>query len=936
MEDIRPTARWANRMLRPLTSVYHRLEKHHEILTSIADTKLKEQSDARKSGHGTTTAPATNTTRADEDVAYSDEEPGDPAWVPGKLDKRRIRHNYSSRGQKNGAVTKRSRLRIGSPERQKTLPGAIEIATPLITGKAHRNLDCSSLRKQLFRSPLAVGHSATSNEPRRPSRTNNASFPAYQGSWKEVLDLSGDAGLVDIAHSLDRILLKFLNNTRITPVHGRGARSLLSMTVRRLPEFVAEEQRIQDELEDDNNDVDMCDAYFTELEAHYAPAGCGWGPMREAVRSQGVHLVSEMIHKGWVTQLAACRLMSDSMNQGEHDAFEVLMSRYLATIDTYPYPTAFDTPKPSGHCDDPIHIMSVYYSRVPVRRSFVFDEMAKMLLRRSVPSEWMVTTVWKKCVDGAIKSMSIGDGNSSAATRLVEAIILAAGGIHPFIETPLPQIDGIRDLRPGRLRDTRASSGSATLSKLQSPCPVPIQDALSNLTSSLVTALCGMSIARSQAPTVEVRLTGVKVRNTIGGLALVVQRAVGMDPSCDNNGPTFQSLRRGYVLLGDLMLRCGETASSDVIGQVDNISRQKIDSFFLSLAGQHDMVKDLAELVRQVFRCCGQAGKGSDSRTHPAIRRKVSDLAQLTDLRGPSIFLGRVAAETAMAFAETTLDTDDHAWAMEVQGMVVSCSQRSAQSPSSSNESSNDTAGLYRWEESIGEWVASTPLPKFKVSQEDRALKQASDMPRFPPTIECSTSSNSPVSSQGDVASSITSSAPSLSIKRTYPSEPIVTRARKRLRESRPEAYMEQHNASFPSKFHQSLSRKSVSGSEHAPIAARTRAARGALQELSQGKMEPTREIPPAWNSVEITAKIEVVIINRRNSSPLEAEGVENPPQPISVRTRSTTRKSLPANPSGENRRLSSARSNPGRVLRRRSVIPCPQEEESEDELSFL
>ncbi|KAL4897000.1 hypothetical protein BDV59DRAFT_169524 [Aspergillus ambiguus] len=929
MGDVRPTAKWANRMLRPLTSIYHRLEKHHEILASIAHSKLREQADARRSGQ---TAPSARTTTddADEGYSYSDEEPGDPAWVPGKTDKRRIRHSYASGGQKNG-VRRRSRLSIHSPERQKTLPGAIEIATPLITGKAQGIPECSSLRKRLFRSPLVPINAGASGEQRRTSRTNNTSFPAYQGSWKEVLDLSGDTGLVDIAHLLDRILLKFLSKTRVFLTDGRtehGARSLMSMIVRRLPEFIAEEQRLQDELRDDDCDVDMCDAYFTELETHYAPTGNGWGPLREAVRAQGIHLVSEMMHQGWLTPSASCRLMAECMNHDEFDAFEGFMSRYLATVQTYDYPMTFEPPKPSVHHDDAIYLLGRYYARAAERRPFVYNELTKLLMRGAVPPEWMVTSLWKKCVDGAIKSVSVDDGNAAAATRLVEAVVLSAGGVHLSKQMSFSRVEDL-SIRPERPRGTRGSSNAATLAKDQSPCPVPVQDALSNLTSSLVAALCGMSIVRSQAPTDEVRTTGLKVRNTVGYLSLTVQRAVATQLPRDSILPLFQSLRRGYVLLGDLMLRGGATPSPlNVIDHFHAVPRRDVQSFLLSLADQHEMLKGLAELVRQVFRCCGHSDKDRDSRTPREVRQKVSELAQLTGQHGIAVFLGKVAAETAMALAETTLDTDDHAWAIEIQEMVVStrCSQRGSQSPSSHVTCPNDAAGLYRWEESIGEWVARTPMPKLKSASVGFTSKYAPARPRIPSTIACSTSSHTASSSQEDAVTSVTSSAPSLSPKRTYTGGSYVTRSCKRFRMD-PSAvgYVGQgHSTRLRSDRPPSKTRSSES--ENAPIV-------GSREALDGGSTDI--ETASDADSEEVTPKVEVVIINNhRSDSPSDTESLEDFVDPISERRRSTRlRTALIMKP--RRRQTASSGIVCQRSTRLSTVIPCSQEE-SDDELSFL
>ncbi|KAE8350197.1 hypothetical protein BDV28DRAFT_139604 [Aspergillus coremiiformis] len=877
MEDVRPTAKWANRMLRPLSSIYHRLAKHNEILTSVAHSKRKERDDVSATGR----IRSARVNSAEESCAYSDEEPGDPAWVPGKPIKRRIRHSYSSRGHGNGA-RRRSRLSIHSPERQKTLPGAIEIATPLITGKAKQPSESASIRKQLFQNSLPAENTGPSDK-RRAMRTNNSSYPTYQGSWKEVLDLSGDTGFVDIAHFLDRIFIKFLSKTRGNATssqkreQGRGARSLLSMAARRLPEFITEEQMIQDDLKGDD-DVDMCDAYFTELEAHYAPGGGGWLPLREAVRAQGIYLVSEMMHKGWITKLATCRLLGDCVGHGEFDAFELLLSKQLTAINTYAYPTAFDPHMSSTYCDDPVHMLGTYYSKSTSSRSFTFNELAKLLSRGAMPSEWMVTNLWKRCVDGAIKSLSTECFDSAAATRLIEAVVLSAGGIYQATNAPVPHRQGTNTLH-GRPRDTRASvANTAHILRKQSPCPIPIQDALNNLASSLITALCGMCIARSQSASDGNKAIGVKVRNMLKNLDWTVQRAIGLEESWESEKMSFQSLRRGYVLVGNCMLQCGETCSLEPIGLSNSIARRNTEMFFLSLASQHDTVKESAELARQVVQFYERARKSDQTRIPPGIRSKVSQLTRLTNIHGFSLFLVKVAAETAMGLAESTLDSDDHGWALEVQENAVLCQQgqNMRQSPASSSEDLDDEIGLYRWEESIGEWVASTPAAKPKAAPLNLTVKTGCTR-----SIACSTSSISISSSPSqDAASSVTSSAPSVSIKRAC-SPGGNAKSCKRVRS---ESLSSDSSMSTDLLF------------EEPPIAARTRAAHGALQELV------------------VQPKVEVVIVNKIKNVSALVDSI-----PGRLRTDDSSRR----------------KSEPLRACK--WAIPCSQDDEtSDDELSFL
>ncbi|KAF7114111.1 hypothetical protein CNMCM5793_007091 [Aspergillus hiratsukae] len=940
MEDVRPTAKWANRMLRPLTSIYHRLEKHHEILSSIAQSKRKERPEHADAAQ----AKPRRVPSTEASCHFSDEEPDDPAWVPGKPVKRRIRHNYSSRGQRNGG-RRRSRLLIRSPELQRTLPGAIEIATPLITGKVRQMWDGSSIRKRLFDVDLPAVSSeshAGATAQRKTTRTKNSSFPAYQGSWKEVLDLSGDSGLVDIAHLLDRIFLKFLHNTRaIAPgsqQHGPGARSLVSMIAWRLPEFIADEQRFQDETDEDC-DMDMCDAYFTELEAYYAPNGNGWEPLREAVRAQGIHLVVQMIEKEWLTKLVACRLMEECIRHGEADAFETIISRCLSTINTYNYPPAFDPQRPSTHCDDPVYMLRTYYSRCG-GRAFVYNELAKLLLRRVVPPEWMVTTWWKNCVDEAIRSVSTEDSDSAAATQLIEAIILSAGGIGRSTEGPALLEKDLKQRQVVRLKDTRASAMSSFPASDSTPCPIPVQDALSNLVSSLVTALCGMHIARSDASGAPERLVGVKARHTINCLALTVERDIGLRHRQDNgDAPSYQSLRRGYLLLGNCMLQIGEETRSNIRPLCDPVSKQRIDSFFESLALQQDMLKELSDLVQRVSRYCGQGNLREQTRTSREVRTKISQLARQANVRGLPYLLGKVAAETAMALAEKTLDPDDHVWAVQIQESVVSAQQGHSVNADFSDESEEraECTGLYRWEESIGEWIASTPKPKAGQTNWNPS-PVASETVRFS-IVSCSDSSESVVSAASErSASSVTSSAPSLPAKRAYSGDELVPRPMKKLRSRTVEIYADEaQDQTGRAKSQPSCLRSLRCSSAEAPyvsVAARTRSPRGVLRELSQAKNVPDRAVVGKLESANPSPKLEVVIINRKNPFSLDEPVDQDTDHALEICALSPRQPRFPiiSKPANAKRRSSSRISTVSRLR----VIPCSQDDESEDELSFL
>lgn len=833
MGDIRPTAKWANRILRPLTSIYHRLEKHQDniaILATATAKTSKERADGRSST--TTTAPAAAAAKGGPEYhPDSNSEPDDPAWVPGRPVKRRIRHSYSSRGQRSRGGRRRSRLSIRSPEVQRTLPGAIEIATPLITGqKTMPGLLVEGAvvpRRRLFRDTADAGVRASFGGM---ATTTNSFNAVYNTPWKEALELCGDARLVDIVRILDSLFLKFLLNTRVRrqqqqrqqQQQGHGARPLFSMAVRRLPEFIAEEQFLQAQ-DVKNPDEDMCDAYFTELEAHYAPSGNGWAPLCEAVRAQGIYLVSGMLQLPCFTRLMTCRLLDLCLARQEYDAVESMLPAVLSTMDeTYGCPTAFDSVLSSssssssgGGGDDLVQFLNIYWLRAPSRRSFVFGELAKLLLRGVLPVEWMVTTRWKRMVDGAIQSLSTGENDSAAAARFLEAVILTASSVFPGFDEDIVARGGrrmVNFMHPGRRRSGQDQG--------QSTCPIPIQDALSNLALSLVTALCGMHLARSCTATAataaagaaegeeEEQEVGMRVKTIMGSVALRVQREIEMhhlsgDPSETGllSSPIY-GLRRGSVLLGSYLLHCSD-GHAPAPTNPTNPDKPNFDAFCQTLSSRPDTIKDLAVLTRQVFSCAQRVRRtDGDDRclgTPVDVRAKVVRLAEMSDQQRLSLFLGRVAAETAMQFADATVDPEDHVWAVEVQERVLQQQQEvlfgsdaDYESSGENSDGENDNCpGLYRWEDSIEEWVATTPVSKMRTTMMvvERPRSVGWTVPSSPSTSTGASSSSSSSPNSGsssrastpeDIASSVTSSVPSsVPVKRPYPG---LSRPAKRLR----------------------------------------------------------------------------------------------------------------------------------------------------------
>ena len=447
----------------------------------------------------------------------------------------------------------------------------------------------------------------------------------------------------------------------------------------------------------------------------------------------------------------------------------------------------------------------------------------------------------------------------------------------------------------------------------------------------------------------------------------------------------IHSLRRGCALLGDCLLRCGERDSSETDYCIRKVSN--IGAFYVSLASRQDVVKELAILARQVFRCCERVHRGNDQPgTASEVRTKVVQLVECSSERSLSTFLGKVAAETAMQLAEITLDPDDHVWAVEIQERILDRQQQQQPQPASKTflahghlDDFEDSPGLYRWEESIEEWVARTPVTKPKIKPVDQQIKAVGASAVNSPS-SCSSSSSSRVSaSPASSASSLTSSVPSLPAKRACPGrEGRGARSTKRLRSARKSWGMSESECESDSEDDRSQSR-AIPATPATPAASeddredwqdrgpQTRRRKQQMQEQMQSRpkiseSEKGRDSHEAVGGAGSNQIIAVVITNKKPPTP---SMLPSPPRTRSLSRRKsmgataaaatltatsnddrtssavdrqrdrtggwTTTFSIPASTSGSQKKRVSM---PSIIPRTR--MESPSDSGSDDELSFL
>lgn len=739
--DVLPTTKWANRVLRPLNSIVLRLEKHWKS-TAPPDcgnsNNNKNNSYTKHAQHNNThTSPrkraslpgSTARGRFNDGGAelsgseYSLDDSDDPSWVPGQDIRKKVRHKYSSgnprvRGGGGVSIFKSPEVRR---RRRRSLPGEITIATPLIIGKTRHIFGAGVDEVR----PSGLGRDSGTqvngenrfglNQKGAHGRQNDVMISKVNG-FQDYDDL-GYLAIVDGICPVFEAFLRATSNRKPETTH--GAKSLLSMALGKVSDYIRDEQKSHDESEDKDEDVDVADAIFTEMEDFYGLPGGGWKPLKELVRAHGIRLVCESVRKKWISPQTTQRLILSSLRLPSHEAAKSLFSSLLSIAPGIERPKGLHNCLFSNISPSERSILSPYLDMVstgtPGHLSFFFQEVRLLILRGVVPVEWMATESMKPFMNRAVQSISCGDENFYSAIEFLEAVVLVAAGIDPSIyEFTVASLRSTKRtrLRPSnRLRSgTRPLSDDRTDSRATS-APSHLRTALNNTLSSLITLLCGIHVSRFGVGTEDPVLVSSPARDMIARLSTAVQQDIELRCShLKSEFTALQSTRCSYILLGEYLC-LGANFGNGNDGEDEGASLlSNFDSFIQTMSHRKDLLGDLSALVEQVVSCCGRA-LGTDGFEELKGFSQILTSSITDSYPSLKLLLGKVAVESAMSFAESTQHADHHDWA--------TCIQTKAAEYSPIQDSSDDadcpTPSLplsktgFRWEDSIGEWVAKTP-----------------------------------------------------------------------------------------------------------------------------------------------------------------------------------------------------------------------------------
>ena len=640
--------------------------------------------------------------------------------------RRRVKHKYSSRTIGNKGPRKDC---DGARNVSCSLPGEVTIATPIITQKARSYKTASEGVGDIIVQDEDRESAAYAAEGRKRRRLQNCPSRRCEGDpvphdmrqkLRKVVAPARWMLIDGLYNGLDALLKGTEKSIR---PQSCGARSLFSLCLRRVPDYIAAEQAWH-ESQDEDDGVDVCSEVYNLLENMSSTSKEGWKPLREVVRAHGVEMLSAAIRDGSIDHVVGRGLVFLCIHALAFDEAETLLDSLISSLDATSTPSSVYSKLFDSDATACLGTLDVFASRSG-RHGFQYRQFEKILRLHIVPIEWVATTEFAPTWGRVIQSISHGDHDHSDATHLlITSVMLACGPADQSASS------STHKLRLSWHREPRLSIVGPSLPLVGRPtrtknADTGLSSALNNTISSLMSIMYAISVTQRDQGQQE-RTFGAPDSNKpafalLGSLNVDLLREMELRSSLSRNDskPTIYMRRRVTVFLALLLLVQewqGNQKSDPGISLTtipDNIAA-------LSNLGEINALEaasQVASVVSSIARCCAKACPGQEFDRLQQFTHHLASIAgdKIASTETRQLF-ACFALTTAMEYAQETQNTFHIEWALEVEESVMKDTRALAPTLAKTPHKGDRGAPQgYRWEDGICEWIAKTP----KIESED-------------------------------------------------------------------------------------------------------------------------------------------------------------------------------------------------------------------------
>lgn len=530
--------------------------------------------------------------------------------------------------------------------------------------------------------------------------------------------LSEDAGF-QTAHAYDRLartehlrliegissglgnFLRATSEASNSAASSSGTRSLFSTCLRRVPDYISDEQH-ECKPDESENAIGISSTIYNDLEAFGSSPGGGWKPLREVVRSHGINLVGDAIIQGHITPPEARHFVSvclrcHAFDEGERLVEYILNSASRALTSSAPVISVFDL----GTLD--------VFARGTFRYGFQYRQLTRLLRDGYLPCGWMSSSEMVPCWNRLIASLTKANNESIYAAILLRTA-LSIGYLVSGLPFAASQIDSIRLHAKGLLcSDERLNlPNRQRRPEIALNLAEDLDQAFSATSLHLLTILTTVEILPSLSSVLET--SGPRKVDVLEDLALDVLQAFEVNEFERNSGKASQ-LPRHHGRLYLPVLAAGMVLAT--AGKKKHKLNQGIYQYFdlyKYFEISQKFVNTAASFLCSVVNCCRQVWSGDAFYYIQEIINLLTDRKNFCPGNDLQIrrLLEQIAVTAAVRFSQTTSLPKHLSWALDLES-TYHCERIGQERQTPIKHSERKPKNGFKWEEGICEWVAGTP-----------------------------------------------------------------------------------------------------------------------------------------------------------------------------------------------------------------------------------
>ena len=683
------TAR-CKRLLRPIFSRLALLKKHKPGAHSSESLETdhyrdKRGRDGNKGGF--------------EAMAWTNRSSGldkrDPEWDPEEGRKKRLKRTYSS---KSGSSNTQGH---GLPKNSSHLQNpSVQLPSPLVSRR--RSVDASR-QGGTEDGPRPSRLQATS-ENSEISAKNRMGYPwsakanprdKFRRLAKSIAPLQWMV-YDGLYNALDNLLANTAKNKLGS---GKGAQSLFSMCLKRLPAYVAEEEaRAEEENPDDPEDV--MTFMYNELET-FSEAKTS---MRQVVRAHGILLFSEAIEGGFIAPAIARNLVILCLHYAAYMEAEAIVASLIKAMPPIARPTATVNGLFSQNTSPALQALRD--TSLQTRRyKFLFKQLSVLFARGDIPIVWISSHDMIEVWNQALRAVTQSQDDSTEAAELIRTVLKQLYSGH---KTDMVNMIHTKRIRSVSLRCKR---------NIPELLPMPPQchnekeeSALIATTSNILTIILSVIYAKFFPSNVcddrnIAASTSLHLLNCLVLESLQAMHFMNPEPWQDGSLPKMATFIYVPTLFIDI---CSLQKLSSDVDIPEPLSFGKA----APILPNTNTLEILSALLSSIAQCCSRI---SSTSPFTIIKHITAALQNLPRESTTQPFFSQLAVSTAFEFAEITMRQEHLDWALRVEDTCTNEHDEHGRTPariaSVVKRPENKTTVSFRWEDSICEWVARTPAP---------------------------------------------------------------------------------------------------------------------------------------------------------------------------------------------------------------------------------